>query len=126
MDVLPALARSGAVQRFDRRRRVLFRLRRRSPTCGAAITSRIRLIWRSRWVTTSATIECREALALPSNPERAVLLRRIVACKGTARVRCSLRSMANFASEAPTDDSARRDDVGRRASRSATALGRGG
>ena len=59
------------------------------------------LIWRSRWVTRSATIECREALALPSSPEQAVLLRRVVACKGTARVRCSLRSMANFASEAP-------------------------
>ena len=60
------------------------------------------LIWRSRWVTTGATIECREALALPSSPDRAVLLRRIVACKGTARIRCSLRSMANFGSEVPT------------------------
>ena len=61
------------------------------------------LIWRSRWVTTSATIECREALGLPSRPDRAVLLRRIVACNGIARVRCSLRSMANFGSDAPIE-----------------------
>ncbi len=59
------------------------------------------LIWRSHWVTTGAEIECREALALPSRPDRAVLLRRIVACNGVAKVRCSLRSMANFGSEAP-------------------------
>jgi GH15 family glucan-1,4-alpha-glucosidase len=59
------------------------------------------LIWRSRWITHAATIECREALALPSRPDRAVVLRRIVACKGTARVRCTLRTMADFGSAAP-------------------------
>jgi GH15 family glucan-1,4-alpha-glucosidase len=59
------------------------------------------LIWRSRWVTHTATIECREALALPSRPKRAVVLRRIVACTGTARVRCTLRGMADFGSTAP-------------------------
>ena len=40
------------------------------------------LIWRSRWVTTSAVIECREALALPSSRGRAVVLRRVVARSG--------------------------------------------
>jgi alpha,alpha-trehalase len=44
------------------------------------------LIWRSRWVTPSATIECREALALPSDAERAVVLRRVLARRGTARL----------------------------------------
>jgi hypothetical protein len=34
------------------------------------------LIWHNRWVGSSA-IECREALALPADPRRAVLLRRI-------------------------------------------------
>ena len=29
------------------------------------------LIWHSRWVTADATIECREALAIPSSPARA-------------------------------------------------------
>jgi GH15 family glucan-1,4-alpha-glucosidase len=60
------------------------------------------LIWRSRWVTGTATIECREALALPSRVDRAVILRRIVACTGIARVRCTLRTMADFGSAAPS------------------------
>lgn len=45
------------------------------------------LIWRSRWVTESnAIVECREALALPSRGDRAVVLRRLLACEGAARV----------------------------------------
>ncbi|HEX4019127.1 MAG TPA: glycoside hydrolase family 15 protein [Frankiaceae bacterium] len=49
------------------------------------------LIWHSRWVTTSGIIECREALAFPGDPRRAVLLRRVVALEHDARisVRCS-------------------------------------
>jgi GH15 family glucan-1,4-alpha-glucosidase len=47
------------------------------------------LIWRSRWVGGS-TIECREALAMPADPHRAVLLRRIVAVDGPARVTVTL------------------------------------
>jgi len=42
------------------------------------------LIWRSRWVGGWRT-ECREALALPADPHRAVLLRRIEALDGAAR-----------------------------------------
>lgn len=37
------------------------------------------LIWRSRWVTTTSTIECREALAYPGDAHRLILLRRIEA-----------------------------------------------
>ena len=37
------------------------------------------LIWRSRWVTNSGIIECREALAFPGESERAVALRRVLA-----------------------------------------------
>ncbi len=48
------------------------------------------LIWRSRWVTTTGTVECREALALPADQNRAVLLRRVVAVDGDARVRVLL------------------------------------
>ncbi|MEV4360782.1 glycoside hydrolase family 15 protein [Nonomuraea sp. NPDC049625] len=44
------------------------------------------LIWRSRWVTTPGIIECREALAFPGERGRAVLLRRIIARHGDARV----------------------------------------
>jgi GH15 family glucan-1,4-alpha-glucosidase len=45
------------------------------------------LIWRGRWLADDDTIvECRDALALPSSPDRAVILRRIVAVKGSARM----------------------------------------
>lgn len=42
------------------------------------------LIWRSRWVTSTGIVECREALAFPADPHTAVILRRIVAVDGTA------------------------------------------
>ena len=45
------------------------------------------LIWRSRWVTRHGIIECREALAFPGDPHRAVLLRRIIAVDGRRPVR---------------------------------------
>jgi alpha,alpha-trehalase len=43
------------------------------------------LIWRSRWVGDSR-VECREALAMPAEPNRAVLLRRVEAVDGPAKV----------------------------------------
>jgi GH15 family glucan-1,4-alpha-glucosidase len=52
------------------------------------------LIWRNRWISDDGTIaECREALALPSDPNHAVILRRVFAVKGPAhmRVRLDLR-----------------------------------
>jgi alpha,alpha-trehalase len=51
-----------------------------------ARTSPGSLIWRNRWVTSSGIIECREALAFPGEPGRAVILRRIIALEGQARV----------------------------------------
>jgi len=57
------------------------------------------LIWRSRWVTATSTIECREALVLPGDRSTAVLLRRIVAQHGTARVAVSLDCRAGFGGE---------------------------
>ncbi len=47
------------------------------------------LIWRSRWVG-AEVIECREALALPSDEHRLVLLRRIEAVEGQASVDLTL------------------------------------
>jgi alpha,alpha-trehalase len=58
------------------------------------------LIWHSRWVTEDATIECREALAMPSAPDRAVILRRVLAVRGTARVSVVLSPRAEYG-EAP-------------------------
>jgi alpha,alpha-trehalase len=54
------------------------------------------LIWNSRWVTEEGVVECREALALPSTPERAIVLRRISAARGPARVRVALAGGAEF------------------------------
>ncbi|HUB23045.1 MAG TPA: glycoside hydrolase family 15 protein [Streptosporangiaceae bacterium] len=53
------------------------------------------LIWRSRWVGDART-ECREALAMPADPHRAVILRRIVAVDGPARVSVVLDVRAGF------------------------------
>ncbi|MGW5415107.1 glycoside hydrolase family 15 protein [Actinomadura geliboluensis] len=49
------------------------------------------LIWHSRWVTgEGAIVECREALARPALPDRAVVLRRCRAVRGGARLRALL------------------------------------
>ncbi|MGA9857747.1 MAG: glycoside hydrolase family 15 protein [Solirubrobacteraceae bacterium] len=68
------------------------------------------LIWRNRWVTDDGVVECREALALPGGPGRAVILRRIVALAGSARVRVVLDLRGAFGAERP--QRRRRDDHG--------------
>lgn len=54
------------------------------------------LIWRSRWVSTDAIAECREALAFPGDPHTAVLLRRISALDGPTRMNVALDVRAEF------------------------------
>jgi alpha,alpha-trehalase len=54
------------------------------------------LIWRNRWITDEGVVECREALALPAAPGRAVVLRRILAREGRARVRVALDLRGEF------------------------------
>jgi alpha,alpha-trehalase len=54
------------------------------------------LIWRSRWITSSGFTECREALAYPGDPHTAVVLRRVIALDGPARVRVVLDVRAGF------------------------------
>ena len=54
------------------------------------------LIWRSRWITSSGFTECREALAYPGDPHTTVVLRRVVALDGPARVRVVLDLRAGF------------------------------
>ena len=53
------------------------------------------LIWRSRWVSDWKT-ECREALAMPADQHRAVLLRRVEALDGPARITAFLDLRAGF------------------------------
>jgi alpha,alpha-trehalase len=58
------------------------------------------LIWRSRWVTVDHEIvECREALALPAQPNRAIILRRVMAQRGTAHVNVALNPRGRFGAE---------------------------
>ncbi len=66
------------------------------------------LIWHSRWVTEDGIVECREALALPTDGSRLVLLRRILAVDGDARVSVVLEPRAEFGHR-PFVDVARRD-----------------
>ncbi|NKY86123.1 glycoside hydrolase family 15 protein [Nocardia veterana] len=54
------------------------------------------LIWRSRWLSGTAEIECREALVFPGDRHRAVLLRRILAITEDAEVDVELRPVAQF------------------------------
>jgi alpha,alpha-trehalase len=54
------------------------------------------LIWRSRWITGDAIIECREALAFPGLGHRAVVLRRVTVLEGTARINVTLDPRAAF------------------------------
>ena len=60
------------------------------------------LIWRSRWVTTSQVIECREALSMPGDPHTAVALRRILAVDGDTRVQVFLDPRAGFGQHRPS------------------------
>ncbi|HZQ56447.1 MAG TPA: glycoside hydrolase family 15 protein [Acidimicrobiales bacterium] len=54
------------------------------------------LIWRSRWVTNDAIVECRDALAMPSERGRAVLMRRIEAMDGHAAMQVSLEPADDY------------------------------
>lgn len=58
------------------------------------------LIWHSRWITQSGVIECREALAFPGDSDRLVLLRRILAVDGEARINVRMDPRAGFGKHA--------------------------
>ena len=54
------------------------------------------LIWRSRWVTDHGIVECREALAMPGDLHRTVLLRRIEPLDGPAEIDVLLDPHADY------------------------------
>src|ERR1700722_1643407 len=60
------------------------------------------LIWRNRWVG-DTRIECREALAMPADTRRAVLLRRVEAIDGTAQVTVTPDLRAGYGRGVMTD-----------------------
>ena len=57
------------------------------------------LIWRSRWVTETGIVECREALAFPGQPDGLVVLRRVIAQEAPAQLRVVLHPLAGFGAE---------------------------
>ncbi|MFF3071911.1 trehalase-like domain-containing protein [Kitasatospora sp. NPDC057904] len=59
------------------------------------------LIRRSGWVTRDGEVEWREALALPADPHRLVLLRRLTAADGPARPRLVLEPGTGFGQGRP-------------------------
>ncbi len=69
------------------------------------------LVWRSRWVTSEGAIECREALAMPPDPHRAVLLRRLEGVDRGAHVRLLLDVGAGFGRTRLRDLRLREDGV---------------
>lgn len=80
------------------------------------------LIWRSRWICDDdAVTECREALALPTTPDRAVLLRRIIPLKGPAAMRVTLDLRFDFGRRGAT---ARQTDEGHWTIRAGEVRGR--
>ncbi|RKN39010.1 glycoside hydrolase family 15 protein [Streptomyces hoynatensis] len=54
------------------------------------------LVHVGRWVTADSVVECREALAMPADPDRLVLLRQVRAVRGAARLRLRLDARAGF------------------------------
>lgn len=59
------------------------------------------LVWHSRWITESGTVECCEALSLPAERDRLTILRRVRAIAGPARVEVLLDPRAEFGTKAP-------------------------
>jgi hypothetical protein len=65
------------------------------------------LVWRARWITREHGVaECREALAFPGDPHRAVLLRRVLPPERRLPLRAVLEPAADFGQE-PLRDLAR-------------------
>jgi hypothetical protein len=68
------------------------------------------LIWRNRWMTDADEIvECREALALPGERDRAVILRRVLPLKGQPTLKVELGPRTGYGAE-PMRDLHQEDD----------------
>ena len=61
------------------------------------------LIWRSRWVTERGIVECREALAYPGDPHRAVLLRRVEPIDCSAELEILLEPTSHYGAQRAED-----------------------
>src|SRR5205807_436704 len=86
LDVPAALAQRCRIQLTAWRARRVCGCTRSAPVCWGGYYEQRSLIWRSRWVTNDGIVECREALALPTDVRTAVLLRRIHVIDGHPRM----------------------------------------
>lgn len=68
------------------------------------------MIWRNRWTTDAGAVECRDALAYPADPHRAVVLRRLQALDAPASVTISLEPRSGY-DEHPLIDAHRVDGI---------------
>ncbi|MFC8508719.1 glycoside hydrolase family 15 protein [Streptomyces sp. NPDC057411] len=59
------------------------------------------LIWTGHWTLADSVIECQDALAVPADAHRAVLLRRIRAVRGTAVVTVRLTARGGYGADPP-------------------------
>ena len=73
-----------------------YAVRPRSPHVWGGQYEEGSMIWRSRWITHAGVVECREALAYPADPHRAVLLRRIQAVDCTTSIAVRLAPRAGY------------------------------
>lgn len=69
------------------------------------------LVWRGKWVTTDSVIVCEDSLAYPADVDTAVILRRIRAESGTARVSVSLQPAAGFDGHVMSDAAVDEDGI---------------
>ena len=60
------------------------------------------LIWRSRWITESGVVECREAMRFPGAEDHVCVLRRVMAIEGDAALRVVLDPRADFGAHSAT------------------------
>ncbi|MGW7193074.1 glycoside hydrolase family 15 protein, partial [Streptomyces sp. NPDC054838] len=73
-----------------------YRIAPEEPGVGSGRYEEGSLIWRGRWVGRTGITECRQALAYPADPHRAVVLRQVRAVDGPADAAVSLQLSAEF------------------------------
>ena len=69
------------------------------------------LIWRSHWAADGGVAECREALAYPGNPDRAILLRQMLGRESDTEMRLTLHPCGDYSHEGVRDWKKDRDGV---------------
>ena len=110
VDVLPALGLRRRLLVADRRRLARTPSRPTERSVWGGYYEPGSLIWRSRWVTDDAMIECREALALPADPGRVIVLLPSAAPRGALPADRRAQPSRSSSGRARHARASRRDD----------------